>query len=209
MSNARGRFIVLEGWEASGKSTQAAALGEALDAVVTRQPGDSSIGSTVRGVLLDSDAQLVPWAEALLFAADRAQHVAEVIEPALAAGRHVVCDRYTYSSVAYQGYGRGLDPAAVAQVSAWATGGLEPDVVVLLDLPFDAAVDRLGAERDRIERGEEAFLRRAHGAFHTLAAADPERWVVVDGDAAPDVVTERCLVAIEAHLVRRGRAGRE
>lgn len=199
-ASERGRFIVLEGWEASGKSTQAALLADAIGGVLTRQPGDTAVGRHLRALLLESDADLVPRAEALLFAADRAQHVAEVVRPALDAGRHVVCDRYTYSSVAYQGFGRGLVPEEVADLSWWATDDLLPDLVLLLDLPFEVAVARLGAERDRIERGEEEFLRRAHGAFGKLAAADPDRWEVVDADADVGIVTDRCRAAISDRL---------
>jgi dTMP kinase len=195
-----GRFIVLEGWEATGKSTQAAALGEAFDALVTRQPGGSSIGTHVRRLLLEADVDLVPRAEALLFAADRAQHVAEVVRPALRSGRDVVCDRYLYSSVAYQGFGRGLDPDEVLRLSLWAAEGLVPDLVVLLDLPLEVALRRLAGERDRIERGEHAFHERVHAAFRTLADAEPHRWAVIDADAPPDHVTARILEVIDDRL---------
>lgn len=195
-----GRFVALEGWEATGKSTQAAALGEALDALVTRQPGDSSIGSQVRELVLETDIDLVPRAEALLFAADRAQHVAEVIRPTLRAGRDVVCDRYLYSSVAYQGYGRGLDPTEVMRLSMWASEGLVPDLVLLLDLPYEVAVRRLGGERDRIERGDIEFHQRVHAAFAELAEAEPQRWAVIDADASPDEVTARIMEVIHDRL---------
>jgi dTMP kinase len=195
-----GRFVALEGWEATGKSTQAAALGEALDALVTRQPGDSSIGSQVRELVLETDIDLVPRAEALLFAADRAQHVAEVIRPTLRAGRDVVCDRYLYSSVAYQGYGRGLDPTEVMRLSMWASEGLVPDLVLLLDLPYEVAVRRLGGERDRIERGDIGFHHRVHAAFAELAEAEPQRWAVIDADASPDEVTARIMEVIHDRL---------
>ena len=195
-----GRFIALEGWEATGKSTQATALGEALDALVTRQPGDSSIGRQVRELVLETDVDLVPRAEALLFAADRAQHVAEVIRPTLRAGRDVVCDRYLYSSVAYQGHGRGLDPAEVMRLSMWATEGLLPDLVLLLDLPYEVAVRRLRGQRDRIERGDTDFHRRVHQAFAELAEVEPQRWAIVDADASPDEVTARIMEVIHDRL---------
>ncbi|MEM8902432.1 MAG: dTMP kinase [Actinomycetota bacterium] len=195
-----GRFIALEGWEATGKSTQAAALGETLDALVTRQPGDSSIGAKVRELVLETDVDVTPRAEALLFAADRAQHVAEVVRPTLRAGRDVVCDRYLYSSVAYQGFGRGLDPAEVTRLSMWAAEGLVPDLVVLLDLPYEVAVRRLDRDRDRIERGDDGFHRRVHAAFAELAAAEPHRWAVIDADAAPDEVTARIMEVIHDRL---------
>lgn len=196
-----GRFIALEGWEATGKSTQATALGTALSgAVVTRQPGGSSIGGHLRRLLLETEVELAPRAEALLFAADRAQHVAEVIRPALGSGRDVVCDRYLYSSVAYQGHGRGLPPTEVADLSLWATEGLVPDLVVLLDLPLEVALGRLSADRDRIERGDSAFHARVHAAFRALADAEPDRWVVIDADDEPERITAQILAAIDTRL---------
>ncbi|HZA87181.1 MAG TPA: dTMP kinase, partial [Acidimicrobiales bacterium] len=123
-----GRFVVLEGGEASGKSTQAARLAERLDAVLTREPGGTAIGAGLRDLLLDARTTgLADRAEALLMAADRAQHVAEVIRPALAAGRHVVSDRYVGSTLAYQGFGRGLPVDELRRLSAWAAHGVEPD----------------------------------------------------------------------------------
>ena len=135
---SRGRFIVFEGGEGTGKSTQARLLAERLDAVCTHQPGGTELGRSIRALLLDDDAPgaatLDDRADALLIAADRAQHVAEVIEPALGAGRHVVCDRYIGSSIAYQGHGRGLDVDIVRAVSGWAAGGLWPDLVLLMEV---------------------------------------------------------------------------
>ena len=123
----RGRFIALEGGEGSGKSTQAKLLAADLGALATFEPGDTALGGAIRRLLLDpATSALDDRAEALLMAADRAQHVAEVIRPALEDGRHVVCDRYLGSSIAYQGYGRGLDPSRVAALSDWATGGSCP-----------------------------------------------------------------------------------
>ena len=138
-----GRFIALEGGEGSGKSTQAKLLADAIGAIATFEPGDTALGVGIRAVLLDpATASLDDRAEALLMAADRAQHVAEVIRPALADGRHVVCDRYFGSSVAYQGYGRGLSTDWIATLSAWATEGLMPDLTVLLDVPTGVAAAR-------------------------------------------------------------------
>jgi dTMP kinase len=186
-----GRFVVLEGGEATGKSTQVARLAEALGALATRQPGGSPVGVRLREVLLsaaDDPTPLDDRAEALLMAADRAQHVAEVVAPTLAAGRHVVCDRYTPSTIAYQGHGRGLDPDWLATLAAWAARDLQPDLIVLLDVPEDVAAARLGRATDRIEAAGAAFHRRVTQSYRDQAAADPERWATVDGSGSPDEV---------------------
>lgn len=194
----RGRFIVLEGGEGSGKSTQAARLADRLDALLTREPGGTVVGERLRELLLSrATARLDDRAEALLMAADRAQHVSEVIEPALRSGRHVVCDRYIGSSVAYQGYGRGLDPDMVRAVSGWAAGGLWPDVVVLLTVPDEVAADRTGGARDRIEAAGDDFHRRVLDGFLEQAADEPEHWVRVDGTGSPDEVEARVLDAVD------------
>jgi len=183
-----GRFVVLEGGEASGKSTQAARLAERLDAVITREPGGTAIGAGLRDLLLDARTTgLADRAEALLMAADRAQHVAEVIRPALAAGRHVVSDRYVGSTLAYQGFGRGLPVDELRRLSAWAAHGLEPDVIVLLDMPPALTPDRVAGRPDpaldRLEAAGDGFHDRVADGYRRLAAADPARWVVVDGTA--------------------------
>ena len=189
-----GRFVVFEGGEASGKSTQAQRLAERWGADLTFEPGDTALGVELRRLLLDPSPDAPePRAEALLMAADRAQHVATRIRPALAAGRDVVCDRYVGSSVAYQGYGRGLGAEAIAAISAFATDGLVPDVVVLLDVdPADAAA-RLAAlgRPDRMEAAGDGFHRLVADGYRLQAAADPERWVVVDGHGTIDEVADR------------------
>lgn len=197
----RGKFIVLEGGEGSGKSTQAERLTAVLDAVQTREPGGTAVGAQLREVLLGRDTtSLSDRAEALLMAADRAQHVAEVVEPALAAGRHVVCDRFLGSSVAYQGYGRGLDPAEVRELSVWATAGLLPDLVVLLTVPAGESARRTGGARDRIEDAGDGFHQRVADGFAAQAVADPDRWVVVDGTGTKDDVTAAVLAAVADRL---------
>ena len=198
---ARGKFIVLEGGEGSGKSTQASRLAEALDAVQTREPGGTAVGAQLREVLLGrGTAGLSDRAEALLMAADRAQHVAELVEPTLAAGRHVVCDRFLGSSVAYQGYGRGLDPDEVRGLSVWATAGLLPDLVVLLTVPAAESVRRTGGARDRIEDAGTEFHQRVAAGFAAQAAAEPERWVVVDGTGTKDQVAAAVRSAVVDRL---------
>ena len=192
----RGRFLAFEGGEASGKSTQSARLAARLDAVLTREPGGTAVGTKMRGVLLDPDTHLVDRAEALLMAADRAQHVAEVVEPALDAGRHVVTDRYAGSSLAYQGYGRGLPLDEVRMLSEWATCGLWPDVTLLLDVPVELASARQTGRPDRLEAAGDDFHRRVGDGFRALARQHGDSWVVVDGTLGPDDVEERVWAAV-------------
>jgi len=197
----RGRFIVFEGGEGTGKSTQATRLGARLGAVVTHEPGGTELGGLLREVLLsDRTRRLDDRAEALLMAADRAQHVSEVVEPALRSGTHVVCDRYIGSSVAYQGYGRALDPDMVRAISGWAAGGLWPDLTILLTVPEEVAAERLGPSLDRIEAAGLDFHRRVIEGFLQQAADEPDAWVVVDGTGTPDEVEERVLDAVHDAL---------
>ncbi|MCU4187418.1 dTMP kinase [Acidiferrimicrobium sp. IK] len=195
----RGRFIALEGGEGSGKSTQAARLAGALGAVLTREPGGTRTGEHIRALILDPDLPAIgERSETLLLLAARAQHVSEVIRPALVAGRDVVCDRFSGSTLAYQGYGRGLDTAELARMSAWASGGLEPDRVILLRVP-PAEAGRRRRSRGAIDRFEgepEAFFLRVSAGFDALAAADPDRWSVVDGSGSVDEVGERVAAAV-------------
>lgn len=194
----RGRLVALEGGEGCGKSTQAALLAGRLGAVLTREPGGTAVGEHVRDLLLDvSVVGLDPRAEALLMAGARAQHVAEVVEPALASGRDVVTDRYAHSSLAYQGFGRGLDLDEVRRLSDFATRALWPDLVVLLDVPADVARARLG-ELDRFEAEDAGFHDRVVTGFRTLAGAEPDRWVVVDGVGSVEEVAERVWAAVSA-----------
>jgi dTMP kinase len=201
-----GLFIALEGGDASGKSTQAARLADHLGARCTREPGSTELGERVREILLHADdVHLDPRAEALLFAAARAQHVAEVIGPALAAGETVVADRYIASSLAYQGFGRGLEVDQVRRVNEWATGGLWPDLIVLLDVAPGVAATRFAGVPDKLESlGDDFHVRVAEGYRH-LVAADPERWIVVDGSGSVDEVAERVRRAVEAWLHASGR----
>lgn len=181
----RGLFIAFEGGEASGKSTQAKRLADRIGAVLTREPGGTALGEQIRALLLDPAGVVDARTEALLMAAARAQHVHEVIEPALAAGRHVVTDRFTASSLAYQGFGRGLPIAEVRALSAFATAGLEPDLYVLLDLPPDVAAARRSRSHDRMEAAGADFHQRVRAGFLSLV---DRTWVVVDGALPPDEV---------------------
>lgn len=202
----RGRLIAFEGGEACGKSTQAALLAERLGAVLTREPGGTAAGERVRDLLLDGGVVgLDPRAEALLMAAARAQHVAEVVGPALAAGRDVVTDRFSHSSLAYQGYGRGLDLVEVRALSDWATGGLWPDVVVLLRLPAGAAL-AAPVSPDRFESEARKFHERVASGFCALAAEEPDRWRVVEAGGTIEEVAAGVWAAVEPML--EGEGGR-
>jgi dTMP kinase len=182
---SRGRLIALEGIDGCGKSTQARGLAEALGARLTHEPGATPLGARLREILLApvaTDAPgITPRAEALLMAADRAEHVALVLEPALAAGEWVVTDRYSGSTVAYQGWGRGLHPEELASVVSWAAGGLAADLSVLIDVAPEVAAVRLGGKADRLERLGPGFAARVREGFVAQAEADPARWAVVDG----------------------------
>jgi dTMP kinase len=184
--SGRGRFVAFEGGEGTGKSTQARLLAEALDAVLTREPGGTGLGERIRRLLLEAGDPVGARAEALLFAAARAQHVDEVIRPALEAGRHVVTDRFLHSSIAYQGHGRDLPPDEIAELSRWATEDLQPDLVILLEVTPEVAGRRLDRPLDRMEAAGDGFHDRVRDGFRALAAADPGRWVVLDGDRPVD-----------------------
>src|SRR5262245_4817755 len=198
---ARGRFIALEGGEGSGKSTQAARLATALDAVATREPGGTRIGSLVRAIVLDPENHdLTDRAEALLYAADRAQHVVEVVRPALAAGRHVVSDRSAFASIVYQGHGRRMGIDEIRRLSDWAVDGCWPELVVLLDLEPGLARGRLTRALDRLETAGDGFHERVRAGYLQLAGADPERWVVIDADGPVDDVAATVRSTVRERL---------
>ncbi len=197
----RGIFIAFEGGEACGKSTQSQRLATAIDAVLTREPGGTVIGARLRAVLLDPQTvNLSDRAEALLMAADRAQHVAEVVEPALLSGRHVVSDRFAGSSIAYQGHGRGLPVSEIRNLSLWATGGVWPDLIVLLDVPEAEADIRLGSSRDRMESEPASFHAAVIEGFRSQAAAEPDRWVVIDGTPSIEEVSAAVFAVVAERL---------
>jgi dTMP kinase len=191
-------LIAFEGGEGSGKSTQARLLAGRLDAVLTFEPGATVLGGQLRALLLDGDA-LDPRAEALLMAADRAQHYAEVIRPALDRGLHVVTDRYLYSSLAYQGFGRGLDVESVRSLSHFA-GAKEADIVVLLTVPVSVRRERLQGRLDRIEAADDAFHERVERGFLELAASDPRRWAVIDAIGDIDAIADLVWTEVKGRL---------
>ncbi len=200
-------YIAFEGGEGSGKSTQARLLAKRLferdgeTPVVTHEPGATALGQQLRQLLLGVDqAPLGPRAETLMMAADRAQHMVEVVRPALDGGRHVISDRTAYSSLAYQGGGRGLGVDQVRMVNDWALDGLWPDVVLLLDCaPADVA-GRLDRALDRLEAEATASHDRTRATFLSLAESESERWVVVDASASIDEVAEIVWSAVEERL---------
>ncbi|MDG1989059.1 MAG: dTMP kinase [Acidimicrobiales bacterium] len=200
-----GRFIAVEGADGTGKSTQARLLADRLGALFTREPGGTPLGEQIRDLVLDPAGEApVDRAEALLMAAARAQHVDLVVAPALAAGRDVVSDRYVASSIAYQGHGRGLGAGPVAEVNQFATGGLTPDLVVLIEMAPPLAGRRLGDDRegelDRIEQAGGDLQAVVADAYRAMAMADPDRWVIIDGDGTVDEVAVRVAETVDARL---------
>ncbi|SDM07437.1 dTMP kinase [Microbacterium azadirachtae] len=206
--SARGLWITLEGGDGSGKTTQAALLEKWLRAqgrevLRTREPGGSEVGVLIRDIVLHHRGDIAPRAEALLYAADRAHHVATVVRPALERGAVVVQDRYLDSSVAYQGAGRVLDADQVRELSLWAAEGALPDLTVLLDLdPADARrrLDSADKPFDRLEAEREEFHRRVREAYLGLAAAEPGRFLVVDAAQDPERIAEAVRARIAAML---------
>ncbi|WP_406463181.1 dTMP kinase [Streptomyces sp. NBC_00111] len=216
---ANGFFLALEGGDGAGKSTQVEALAEWIRAkghevVVTREPGATPVGKRLRSILLDvSSAGLSNRAEALLYAADRAEHVDSVVRPALERGAIVISDRYIDSSVAYQGAGRDLAPTEIARISRWATSGLVPHLTVLLDVDPETARERFTEAPDRLESEPAEFHTRVRSGFLTLAAADPARYLVVDAGQEPEAITtvvrhrlDRVLPLSEAEIKAREEA---
>jgi len=195
-------YIAFEGAEGCGKSTQARRLAERIGAVLTRETGGTAVGSRLREILHDTEvADLDARAEALMTAADRAQHLAEVVVPALEAGRDVVSDRSAFSSIAYQGYGRQLDIDHVRQLNEWATRGRWPDVVVLLDTPPEAIAERMSRRTlDRFEAAGREFHDRVIAGFRAMALEDPQRWITVAAVGSVEQVAD----GIADELGRRG-----
>ncbi len=201
----RGYLVVFEGGEGSGKSTQIQAFARWLEsrgaeAVITREPGGTAIGEKIRDVLLDpTSSEMDERTEALLYAADRAQHVAEVIRPALDAGRVVVSDRYVDSSLVYQGLARGLGVDQIYRISEWATQGLLPDVVFYLKIDPGAALRRVDRELDRIELEDRNFHLRVEEGYLELARRFPGRFCILDASGTPEEVHEKIVTAFQKH----------
>jgi dTMP kinase len=206
-----GFFITFEGPEGGGKSTQVHRLAATLadqgySVWTTREPGGTRVGEMIRPILLrQQQERMTAWSEALLFTAARAQHVAEVIRPRLERGEIVLCDRYTDSTLAYQGYGRGLDLDTLRQLQTQATGGLDPDLTILLNLPVETGLSRIPRPaQDRLDRETSTFHQRVRAGYQEMAAADPQRWREIDAAADEDQVAKRILELVSQALQRAG-----
>jgi dTMP kinase len=204
-----GFFITFEGPEGGGKSTQIHRLASTLaeqgyTVWTTREPGGTRVGEMIRPILLGRrQAPMTAWSEALLFTAARAQHVDEVIRPRLQRGELVLCDRYSDSTMAYQGYGRGLDLDVLRQLQDRATDGLQPDLTILLNLPVEAGLARIPrTAQDRLDRETAAFHQRVRAGYQQLAAAEPQRWREVDASADADQVAQRIRALVGEALER-------
>ena len=202
----RGLFIVLEGPEGSGKSTQLSHLATRLsqlgrEPVITREPGGTPAGDAIRQVLLDPSLTVAPLTEFLLYSASRAQHVAAIIRPALATGRLVISDRFFGASIAYQGYGRGLELAFITELNERVTGGLKPDLTLLFDLEPQRGLGRIAARgsKDRLEQADLAFHQRVREGFLQQSQADPS-WIVLDATLPQEVLAEAVWECVEARL---------
>lgn len=196
MPNYSGTFITLEGPEGAGKTTQVKLLSKTLssvgiDHVITRDPGGTPLGKQIRRILLNPENPVEPMAELLLYQADRAQHVAEVILPSLKQGKMVICDRYIDSTMAYQGYGRNIDFALIEQLNQMSTGGLRPELTILFDIESADGLARLHpGGHDRLEREAIEFHRSVRAGYLDLAKKEPERWRVLDATKALTSVQE-------------------
>jgi dTMP kinase len=207
-----GLFVAFEGGDGAGKSTQSRALAAALRAadhevILTREPGGTPAAEAIRHVVLTPDfAGLDPRAEALLYAASRADHVARLIQPALDRGAVVITDRYIDSSIAYQGVGRGLGPDVVGEINLWATRHLLPDLTVLLDVDAGTGLARLDSAPDRLEAEPEEFHASVVAAFRALAGGDPERYLVVPAHGDRDEIAATVKARVDALIAERGVA---
>jgi dTMP kinase len=195
----RGKFITFEGIDGSGKSTQLRMLASELrlrghDVLTTMEPGGTPLGRRLRAAFLETEETVAPLAELLLFAADRAQHVNFLLKPALEAGKIVISDRYADATAAYQGAGRGFDESTIKKVIELATGGLQPDLTLFFDVPVETAIERTnsragaGEQKNRMDSETAAFYERVRRAYLRIAATEPQRFIVVDGDAAIDEI---------------------
>ena len=213
-------FITVEGIEGSGKSTALTLLSQELgrrgfDVLLTREPGGCGLGRAIRPIVLDARTRSLNMrAELYLFLADRAQHVAEVIRPALEAGQIVLCDRYTDSTLAYQGYGRGLDPEKLRRINEMATGGLAPDLTLLMDLPVAVGLERAGLRNQqqgtvlsegRFDAESVDFHERVRQGYLALAEEEPQRIARINAEQRPEDMLLQCLSAVEDYLGRSGR----
>ena len=210
----RGTFITFEGIDGGGKSTQLRLLAERLeklgfDVTKTLEPGGTRLGKRLRAVFLETEEAVDPVAELLLFAADRAQHVNTLIEPALAAGKIVISDRYADATFAYQGAGRGFSPDLIKTVTGIATGGLKPDLTVLFDLPIETGLTRTNKRHDegdlknRMDEENAGFYKRVRDAYLESAQREPQRFLVVDATLSVEAIQERVFAEVSRFLAER------
>ena len=198
----KGLFITFEGGDGCGKTTQIKLLDEYLrnkgyNTLLTREPGSKGLGVKLREILLNYDGEVSPTAESFLFLADRAQHIDCIIKPALEKGVIILCDRHTDSTVAYQGYGRGLDIEQIHKLNKIATGGLKPDLTIVLDVDVETSQKRVGTEKDRMESAGIEFFERVRKGFLEIAKQEPDRVKVVDSTQTIDEIHKQILELIE------------
>lgn len=196
----KGRFITFEGADGCGKTTQLNLLAEFLskefDVIKTREPGAKGLGTQLREILLNYDAIVAPECESFLFLADRAQHIATLVKPAIEEGKIVLCDRHTDSTVAYQGYGRGLDLEQINYLNRIATQGVKPDLTLIFDVDIETSMKRVGKEKDRMESGGIEFFNKVRNGYLTLAKQEPERIKVIDSSRSIEEVFEDVKKAV-------------
>lgn len=207
----RGRFITFEGIDGSGKSTQLRLLHDVLcerglEVIATLEPGGTALGRKLRAAFLETEEDVAPMAELLLFAADRAQHVEFLIKPAVDEGKLVISDRYADATIAYQGAGRGFDNDVIRSVVQLATGGLKPDLTLFYDLPVDLAIERASnrtgevAKNNRMDAETREFYERVRARYLDIAAAEPERFRVIDASGTPEEIFEETLRTMDEFL---------
>ncbi len=188
----KGLFITFEGADGCGKTTQLNLLSDYLknkrDVIITREPGAKGLGEKLREILLNYDGDIAPQCESFLFLADRAQHIEQIVKPAVSEGKIVLCDRHTDSTVAYQGYGRGLNLEEIHYLNTLATGGLKPDLTVVFDVDIETSLSRVGSEKDRMEAAGIDFFNRVRNGYLEIAKQEPQRVKVIDAAKSIDEV---------------------
>ena len=202
MPSGRGFLITFDGGEGAGKSTQVMLLSERLqaagrDVLTVREPGGTITGEGIRELLLNPEQKLEPVTELLLFLAARSELVAKIIRPAIEKGAIVICDRFTDSTLAYQGYGRGLDKQVIRDLNAFATGGLGPDLTVFLDLAPEAGLQRKGEDDDTFRRQDLEFHERVREGYQEIARQEPKRWLIMAGDHDPEEIAQAIIERVE------------
>ncbi len=201
----KGLFITFEGADGCGKTTQLNLLADFLkksrDVIITREPGAKGLGEKLREILLNYDGEIAPKCESFLFLADRAQHIEQIVKPAINSGKIVLCDRHTDSTAAYQGYGRGLDLKEIHYLNNLATGGLKPDLTIVFDIDIDTSMTRVGVQKDRMESAGIEFFNRVRNGYLEIAKLEPNRVKVIDASKSIDEVFNNLLDIIKPFLL--------